>query len=216
MATQQTYQELVAEPSQQHLRNGIIGKKNHYGGLGMKKIAYIAGGIVIGIVFSTTAGAFADSVKSMVGKKVTGEYSVIVNGKNLTEKGAVIDSRANVPARALSEALGADVQVSGKTISITTTESNSTGVETVTTSNPYETKSKAYLESMKNEYITKIIPPIVESRDQLAKWLEESKEQGNQLAVDGWKKQLDESETEIAKYEAELKLIEDALKVTGK
>nr|WP_154957422.1 stalk domain-containing protein [Paenibacillus xylanexedens] len=179
----------------------------------MKKIVYIAGGIIIGVVFSTTAGAFADSVKSVIGKKVTGEYTIVVNGNNLSEKGAVIDSRANVPARAISEALGADVQVSGKTISITTKESNSTGVETVTTSNAYETKSKAYLESMKNEYKTKILPPIVESRDQLEKWLEESKEQGNQLAVDGWKKQLDESEFEIAKYEAELNLIEAALKV---
>ncbi len=213
MVTQQTYQELVVEPSQQHLRNGIIGKKNHYGGFPMKKIVYIAGGIIIGVVFSTTAGAFADSVKSVIGKKVTGEYTIVVNGNNLSEKGAVIDSRANVPARAISEALGADVQVSGKTISITTKESNSTGVETVTTSNAYETKSKAYLESMKNEYKTKILPPIVESRDQLEKWLEESKEQGNQLAVDGWKKQLDESEFEIAKYEAELNLIEAALKV---
>lgn len=75
------------------------------------KVAYIAGGIVIGIVFSTSAGAFADQVKSLVGKKVTGEYTIVVDGKKLSDKGAVIDSKANVPARALSEALGANVKV---------------------------------------------------------------------------------------------------------
>ena len=79
------------------------------------KVAYIAGGIVIGIVFSTSAGAFADQVKSLVGKKVTGEYTIVVDGKKLSDKGAIIDSKANVPARALSEALGANVKVEGRT-----------------------------------------------------------------------------------------------------
>lgn len=35
-----------------------------------QKFAYIAGGIIIGIVFSTTGGAFADQVKTLVGKKL--------------------------------------------------------------------------------------------------------------------------------------------------
>lgn len=34
------------------------------------KVAYIAGGIIIGIIFSTSAGAFADTVKSVVGKRL--------------------------------------------------------------------------------------------------------------------------------------------------
>ncbi|MGN7309421.1 copper amine oxidase, partial [Bacillus subtilis] len=122
----------------------------------MKKVAYIAGGILIGVVVSTAGGAFADSVKSLVGKKVTGEYTVIVDGKKLSDKGAVIDSRANVPARALSEALGADVKVTGKIITITSSEESSgttvseesTPSSPSSSSNKYIGGSKSSLESL--------------------------------------------------------------------
>lgn len=183
----------------------------------MKKVAYIAGGILIGFVFSTTAGVFADTVKSVVGKKVTGEYSIVVDGKSLSEKGAVIDSRANVPARALSEALGADVQVSGKTITITSgnVESGSTEA-TLPVSNAYSGKSKEYLELMKNEYNTKILPPLVEVRNKKAAVLAESEKSsgGGELtaqANQSLKKEVADLNAEISKYESELALIEKAL-----
>lgn len=175
----------------------------------MKKIAYIAGGIVIGIVFSTTAGAFADSLKSMVGKKVTGEYSVIVNGKNLTEKGAVIDSRANVPARALSEALGADVKVSGKTITITTSEEvpndGATSQVPSNENNQFSGKSKAYLESMKKGYVSEILPPLLEGLEKVTKEYEAVKATGQEdvtaLAkqkVDDYQKLVNDAKSELA------------------
>lgn len=63
----------------------------------MKKVAYIAMGFLLGVVFMTAGAAFADQLKSLIGKKVTGEYTVIVNGSKLSDKGAVIDSKANVP-----------------------------------------------------------------------------------------------------------------------
>ncbi|MNM10423.1 hypothetical protein D3C81_205480 [compost metagenome] len=87
----------------------------------MKK--YVAG-FIAGIVFMVSASAFADTF-SLIGKKVTGEYKIVVNDKALVENGAVINSRANVPARALSEALGATVSVDNlsKTIFITSNES---------------------------------------------------------------------------------------------
>ncbi|WP_339309784.1 copper amine oxidase [Paenibacillus sp. FSL k6-2145] len=176
------------------------------------KVAYIAGGIIIGIVFSTSAGAFADQVKSLVGKKVTGEYTIIVDGKKLSDKGALIDSKANVPARALSEALGADVSVSGKIITITSENSIPVGTEeTSPVSNTYSGKSKAYLESMQNEYKTKIIPPIVQGRNDVVKGLEEVRKSENVEAIAKWEKSLSEYDAEIAKYEAELKLIAEAL-----
>ncbi|MNB79510.1 hypothetical protein D3C75_262450 [compost metagenome] len=89
----------------------------------MKK--YVAG-FIAGIVFIISASAFADTV-SLIGKKVTGEFLIVVNGKKLTDNGAVIDNKTNVPARALSEALGANVSVDNntKTVYITSTESTS-------------------------------------------------------------------------------------------
>ncbi|MEK3776614.1 copper amine oxidase [Paenibacillus sp. FSL K6-4396] len=181
----------------------------------MKKIAYIAGGIIIGIVFSTTAGAFADSVKSMVGKKVTGEYSIVVNGKNLSDKGAVIDSRANVPARALSEALGADVEVTGRTITITSGDSTSN--EGITSSipstgnNSVGGKSKAYLESMKKGYESEILPPLVEGLEKVTKEYESVKATGQEDVAALAKQKVNDYQKLVDDAKAELALIDEAL-----
>lgn len=183
----------------------------------MKKFAYIAGGVLIGVVVSTAGGAFADTVKSLVGKKVTGEYTIVVDGKTLSDKGAVIDSRANVPARALSEALGAEVSVSGKIITIESgnVEGEETQQPSTNSENPYIGKSKAYLESMKNGYITEIIPPLVEVKEKRSAILAESEKSGGgeitAQANAALKKEIADLDAEIAKYEAELKLIEEAL-----
>lgn len=77
---------------------------------------------VFGVLVATTGEDVAAQVQSMIGKKVTGEYTVVVNGEKLSDKGAIIDGRANVPVRALSESLGVDIKVDGKTIMVTSEE----------------------------------------------------------------------------------------------
>lgn len=67
-------------------------------------------GFVAGIVCTLLASAFSESI-GLFGRKVTEEYNLVVNNKALSEKGAVIDNHANVPAKVLSEALGAKVTV---------------------------------------------------------------------------------------------------------
>lgn len=83
-------------------------------------------GLVVAFVLGVSVAAFGQDVyaqiNSMIGKKVTGEYTVIVNGETLSDKGAIIDGQANVPVRALSESLGADIKVEGKTIMVTSEE----------------------------------------------------------------------------------------------
>ncbi|OPG98614.1 copper amine oxidase [Chryseobacterium mucoviscidosis] len=188
----------------------------------MKKVAYIAGGILIGVVLSTAGGAFADTVKSMVGKKVTGEYTVIVDGKKLSDKGAVIDSRANVPARALSDALGADVQVSGKTITITsegegtsTVVTDSSSTTPTTSTNKYVGGSKSSLETLRDSVISNTIKPATEGRESLLKEiaaLEETKASGISVPVlTDKEKQLASYDKILADAEADLKLIDEAL-----
>ncbi|CAM3234973.1 copper amine oxidase [Paenibacillus taichungensis] len=181
------------------------------------KFAYIAGGVIIGIVFSTTAGAFADSVKSMVGKKVTGEYLVVVNGKGLSDKGAVIDSKANVPARSLSEALGADVKVSGKTIYITTDEEQggtSTAAEVPSSNNEYSGRSKADLEGVKQVLIEKILEPTKAGREVLLKELADAEKNGSEQVIEAKKKQIATYDADIEKYSADLAKVEAALAAT--
>lgn len=189
----------------------------------MKKVAYIAGGILIGMVVSTAGGAFADTVKSVVGKKVTGEYTVIVDGKKLSDKGAIIDSRANVPARALSEALGADVQVSGKTITITSdgsssTESNSSGATASppnNASNKYIGYTKSSLEELKESKINNTIKPVSEGRESILKEIADAKGlMANGVPVTNleiFEKELASHDKILAEANAELKLIDEAL-----
>lgn len=182
------------------------------------KAAYIAGGIIIGFAFSTSAGVFADTVKSMVGKKVTGEYTIVVDGKKLSDKGAVIDSKANVPARALSEALGADVKVSGKTITITSNSEDVVNVgdvapshESSSEANQYLGQSKSSLEESKQIIQDKILAPTKVGREQALLGLEAAKKTGDATTIKLAEEKLAEYDAEIAKYEKDLKLVNEAL-----
>ena len=159
----------------------------------MKKVAYIAGGILIGFVLSTSTGAFADSVKSLVGKKVSGEYTVIVNGQKLADKGAIIDGRANVPVRGISEALGADIKVEGKTINVTTTsqESTATGSEP----NKYAGRTKENLTETLSILKERILAPNLKEREEVAAELAKLKADKADDAL------IKERETQLAGYD---------------
>lgn len=92
----------------------------------IKKCIGIFIAFVLGVFIATVGEDVSAQVKSLIGKKVTGEYTVVVNGKTLSDKGAVIEGRTNVPVRALSEAIGADIKVDNKTISVMTEEKEPT------------------------------------------------------------------------------------------
>lgn len=81
----------------------------------MKKWLYAVSAFVLGIVVASSSDAVAAQVKSLTGQKVTGEYTVIVNGEKLLDKGAIISGRTNAPVRAVSESLGADLKVDNQT-----------------------------------------------------------------------------------------------------
>ncbi|WP_339306933.1 stalk domain-containing protein [Paenibacillus sp. FSL R5-0519] len=177
----------------------------------MKKVAYIAGGILIGFVLSTSAGAFADSVKSLVGKKVSGEYTVIVNGQKLADKGAVIDGKANVPVRGISEALGADIKVEGKTITVTT-ESPATESAPTNVSGQFSGMSKEGIEESIDVLKTRILAPTQEGRDKIAKEIEGYKAAGMKPEDYAARtKELATYDAEIAKAKADIAQAEAAL-----
>ncbi|MFC7560543.1 stalk domain-containing protein [Paenibacillus farraposensis] len=92
----------------------------------MKKWSYLLSGVLIGAVVATASSAFADQIKSLVGEKVAGEYSVKVNGNSLSENAIVVDGKAHVPLRAVTDSLGANLKLDGKTIQISTDSSTDT------------------------------------------------------------------------------------------
>lgn len=114
----------------------------------MKKWSYLLSGILIGAVVATTGSVFADQIKSMVGQTVAGEYSVKVNGNSLTENAIVVDGKAHVPLRAVSDSLGAGVKVDGKTIQIDTQASAKSLVETQNTSQQESENNQIYTQNI--------------------------------------------------------------------
>ncbi|MGG4217320.1 hypothetical protein ABEW32_03700 [Paenibacillus jamilae] len=78
----------------------------------MKKIV---AGFLAGALFTIGAGAFADEIESLVGKKVQSETSVSVNGKEL-DKAIVVEGKSYAPVRSIGEAAGYTVTVDGKNV----------------------------------------------------------------------------------------------------
>nr|WP_154895319.1 stalk domain-containing protein [Paenibacillus xylanexedens] len=175
----------------------------------MKKVAYIAGGILIGFVLSTSAGAFADSVKSLVGKKVSGEYTVIVDGLKLADKGAIIDGRANVPVRGISEALGADIKVEGKTITVTSSTSE-TGLASQE-ENKYEGKSRQTIEMEAQNLKENVLRLYEAEKASLLKEIDQARTAGADDLVKVKEAQLAETEARIAATNADIVQAEAAL-----
>lgn len=198
----------------------------------MKKWLSISAAFLLGVVVTLSAGDVSAQVKSLIGKKVTGEYTVIVNGKTLEDKGAVIDGRTNAPVRALSDALGADIQVSGKTINITTSEGSQSnegvGNETAGaapagssgSSNKYIGGSKDSLETLKSSIEINRIKPTAEERKKIAEQLTrlESSEGGEltKLTIEGLKKDLAEYDEILKKANEDLRLVNEALQLLNK
>jgi hypothetical protein len=198
------------EPSQHHLPNDTIWINNPLEVL-MKKSLYVLGGVLIGVVVATSSSAIADGVKSLIGKKVTGEYTITVNGERLTDKGAIIDGKANVPVRAISESLGAEIKVSGKTITVTTEPSNDTANSSVNSSNQYASWSKADLVNRQTTLRDNILAPTQAERQSLLKELEQAKADESEVLIETLEKQIAVYDNDIAKYTAELEKVEAAL-----
>jgi hypothetical protein len=78
----------------------------------MKKIII---SIFIGAALVYSGSAMADSI-SKIGKKVDAEYTVFVDGKELTVKAIGVEGVSTTPNRALAEAVGYDVEFRDNTI----------------------------------------------------------------------------------------------------
>lgn len=191
----------------------------------MKKWISIAGAFLLGVVVTLSVGDVSAQVKSLIGKKVTGEYTVIVNGKTLEDKGAVIDGRTNAPVRALSDSLGADIQVSGKTIYVTSTQSEKSAepesIESNISGNKYMGSSKDSLEELKYSVENNRLKPAIESRNKVLaeiEWIKEGMLIVESAGIDSDDYSLKKAQESLAEYDEiikkateDLRLVEEAL-----
>ncbi|MCY9760933.1 copper amine oxidase N-terminal domain-containing protein [Paenibacillus alvei] len=179
----------------------------------MKKWMYLVSGVIIGALVTTAGSVFADQIKSLVGEKVTGEYTVVVNGKALQDKGAVINGRTNVPVRGISEALGVNMKVDGKTIRITTDEksapSNQDGGNTSNENNDYQ---KSSLLTQKSSLETEIKRLQEVKKDHERKYNEAESGFGKEVIKQG----LDSTIQKISEKERELDKVNEDLTALDK
>lgn len=183
----------------------------------MNKIKYLVVGAIFGVVFSLAVTSFAAHIQSMIGKKVDGEITVQLNGKNISEKAIVVDGRAHLPVRSMANSLEADVEVSNDLIALTTdTTKNSnatvTNNESINQNSKYANYSKKSLEEVLESIKTNILKPNEEERARVYSDLEQAKKDGVTENMDKKEKQLKEYDDRIAKYKQEIEEIENILK----
>lgn len=166
----------------------------------MKKWMYIFGGFLLGVVVALSSTSAYAAVQSMIGKKVTGEMNVIVNGQALNDKGAVIEGTTNAPVRALANSLGVDLIVEGKNIYINTVESSNG-----------QTKEELLKEKERIETSIKSTESEIEkTKDKM----EQSKIPGTDKyeAEETWKGAIKNLEDSKARKLSELEKVTEALK----
>ncbi|MCR8843068.1 hypothetical protein NQ117_05200 [Paenibacillus sp. SC116] len=74
-------------------------------------------GVFVGAFLFSGISVFAESVKTLVGEKVTGVYEIEQGGKKIAE-GAVINGSTYVPIRTIANATGTPLTVEGKKITL--------------------------------------------------------------------------------------------------
>jgi hypothetical protein len=184
----------------------------------MKKWASLFGAFILGIIVASSAGTAMAKVQSLVGQKVTGELTVVVNGRELSDKGAVINGRTNVPVRAIVDALNADLKLEGEKIDITTNSISdvSSKDETIVSTNEYIGRSKESLQKLKASIQNESLLPMEKEREELVDEIAELKRIWGNPDLTKIEKQLAEYDTMIEKRKAELAKINEALQALEK
>lgn len=81
----------------------------------MKKIGHMVIGALIGTALTLTASVAAQEIKSLIGKRIDGEFTVILDGQELSVKAGTIEGTSYLPVRAISEALNLKVDFDAQT-----------------------------------------------------------------------------------------------------
>jgi peptidoglycan hydrolase CwlO-like protein len=177
-------------------------------------------GLVVGVLLFASTTVFADSAKSLLGKKVQGTFDVSFNGHQIGSA-PVIDGSTYLPVRSISEAAGINISVEGKRIELTTTD------EIVPTVTDAETDAKnrsnaeisAQIGLLKNKIQTyesnikierdEVLTPLEEK----LKELETAPQTGNsRQAITNIEKKIADSNANITKMQAEIDAAEAEIK----
>lgn len=154
-------------------------------------------GMVVGALLFGAVPVFANSVKDLIGTKVTGVYTVEQNGKKLTD-GIVIKGSAYVPVRAIAEATGTALEVKGKVIVLGDSKAKE---------DELNIQKKAVIDKIKvseaaiTRYETDVIPRAKERFEAAKGAVDEAQ----------WKDWLDSRNKELQEHKEDLAKLQDQL-----
>ncbi|AZS14578.1 hypothetical protein [Paenibacillus lutimineralis] len=161
----------------------------------MKK--FVVGFIAGALIFSTMP-AFADSIQSIFGAKVTGVYTIQnQDGKKIAE-GAILNGSTYVPVRAMSKATGTPLTVDTKkkviTLGTETTTSSNIAIDELNIKKEAAERKITSLQGSIKLYESDIIPNAQKDADNT---------KGTESEAT-YKSRLDSRNEELAKYKADL------------
>ncbi|MEC0169710.1 hypothetical protein [Paenibacillus graminis] len=165
-------------------------------------------GVIVGALLFGGASVFAESV-SLIGKKVSGVYTIEKNGKKVAEA-VIINGSAYAPVRAVAEATGAGLKVEGKKIIMSETNQGSSATATS------EQKSVADLQverekvsaviEQKKANITDLETNVIPLYEAQVKDLSTNSALAQQVqgTVDSYKSILEQRKTELSTLQQQL------------
>ncbi|QSF42643.1 hypothetical protein [Paenibacillus tianjinensis] len=162
-------------------------------------------GVIVGVLIFASASAFADSV-GIIGKKVTGIYTVVQGGKSIAEAG-IINGSAYAPVRAVSQAAGVELTVEGKKIIMSENENTSVTPKSALLLNLNSQRDQIVREIAKREAgIQNIQSDVIPTHEQLAKELANNGTLGQQQLqlVESLKQQIEQMKAELVTYNKQL------------
>ncbi len=167
-------------------------------------------GIIVGVMLFAGTTVLADGV-GLIGKKVTGIYTVEVDGKKIADA-AVIGGSTYAPVRSIADATGTVLKVEGKKIIMETESAANTSTSakieelkfqiSVMTTNIKEKQGSVKL------YETDIIPKAEQEYKNAAGTDEE---QWKKSSLDSRVSELKNYKTELSELESELEKLESQL-----
>jgi hypothetical protein len=92
----------------------------------MKKYSYLFLGIMIGVMLTASVGAYA-ATKGYIGKKISSEMTVYVDGQKLADAAIVVEGKSFLPVRKTSEVSGLNLELKNNSIYLQSKEQQSNG-----------------------------------------------------------------------------------------
>lgn len=95
----------------------------------MRRLSYIFLGTLIGIALTAAGGAYAAS-SGLIGKKITGEVAIVLNGQQVAERGSVAEGTTLLPVRSMAELFGVTTEYKDGKVYLTKEEGDSRMTDT--------------------------------------------------------------------------------------